>query len=168
MKRNAAAVLFLAALCLFAIWSGALSETREAVIALEGMEETIHETLFESPLGFSFWYADEWLEAHPGGDEETGGVVVGTIYSDDGMVLSMLTEEEASEYAESVAGKPEGARVQMDLYRECENSMIRFCTLIAENGQILRAAGWYALEAAEGNAKFFDRVLDSVVFTAGR
>ena len=168
MKKNAVTGFLLMMLCLLLALPAAGAETREAVIALEGMEETIEETLFESPMGFSFWYANERLEAYQGEADHAEGVVVAALYSDDYMVLSVITQEEAVEltgqYGINFAEQPADTRLQTELYLEPADGQYTFCTVIAENGQYLRAAGQYALEAAEGNAKFFGRVLDSVAF----
>ena len=168
MKKKAAMGLLCAALCLALLLSAAVSETREAAIALEGEEEIIEETLFESPSGFSFWYANDRLEAYPGERDNIEGVIVETIYSDDYMILSMITREEAEEYigdlGESIAEQPAESRAQTDVYHVLEGSRYFFLSLITENGQYLRAVGEYAQEAAEGNAKFFRQVLDSVAF----
>lgn len=157
MKKIAAALL-IAALCLPLCLTPALAETRQGVIALEGEEEPIEETLFVSPSGFSFWYASDRLEAR---QEEAGGVIVKALYSDDSMTLSMITEEDAGKLAENIIEQAASSRVQTDVYRTLEDGAYRFLTLIAENGQYLRAVGTYSQEAAEGNAKFFQRALDS-------
>ena len=145
MNKKAMTGMMILMLCLMMILAPAAAETRKGTIYLEGMEETIEETLFESPEGFSLWYANDWLEADYGVEDQIEGVVISTIYSDDYMVLS---------------------RVQTDLFRELKDSRYSFCSLVAEDGHYLLAVGQYAEEAAEGNAKFFQRVLDSVVFNA--
>ncbi len=166
MKKKAMTGFLWLILCLFLFQSVALTETRQGVIALEGQEETIEETLFESSLGFSFWYASDRLEAYQNVVHNIDGVYVEALYSDDYMILSMITEEDAEEYTEdldeNIVEKSASARVQMDVYRELEDGRYIFLTLIAENGQYFRAIGEYSQEAAEGNAKFFQRVLDSV------
>ena len=171
MKKKAVTELLSVMLCLLLILPPAMAETREGVIVLEGMEEPIEETLFESSLGFYFWYASERMEVYHGEADGIEGVVVDMIYSDDHMVLSMIPEEDAEAYAgdcgESIAEQSAGSRVQVDLPLEVENRQVSFCALIAENGQYLRAVGRYSEEAAEGNAKYFQRVLDSVTFTPG-
>ncbi len=158
-----------AMLCLTLTLSAASAETRQGVIWLEGMEEIIEETRFDSPLGFSFWYANECLEAYPGEADGLEGVVVDTIWSDDYMVLSVIAEDEAealaAEYGLTLEESEE--RTQTDLCLELKDGTYRFCSLIAEGGQYLRADGRYMQEAAEGNAKYFQRVLDSVTFEAG-
>lgn len=162
MKKKVWTGLLLTALCFLLLLPAALGETRQGVIALEGQEETIEETLYTSPLGFSFWYANERLEANP--DEADGReiVTVKALYSDDHMTLSLIPEKEAEEYVPRVAELSAASRVQMDVYRTLKNGTFTFLTVIAENGQYLRAVGQYSEEAAEGNAKFFQRVLDSV------
>ncbi len=168
MKKNILTGALIAALCLLLL-PAALGETREGVIYLEGMEEAIEETLFESPQGFSFWYAADRLEAYHGEADNIEGVVVVNPYADDYMVLSMIPREDAEEYTEdwdeSIVEMAAASRVQMDLYRELEDGRYYFLTLIAEDGHYFRAVGEYSQEAAEGVAKYFQRVLDSVAFT---
>ena len=163
--NKATARLLISLLCLALLLCTAMAETRESVIVLEGMEEKIEETLFDSPLGFSFWYAKDRLETYPGEAEGTEVVAVAALYSDDCMLLSVITPEEAEEYAADCGislTEESGARTQTDLYLKLEDGLYSFCTLIAENGKYLRAVGWYSQEAAEGNARFFRQVLDSV------
>ena len=168
MKRNAWTGLVLVTLCLMLVLPSALAETRQGIIELEGMKETIEETLFQSPQGFSFWYANDRLEAYHGSIGVTEGAIVAALYSDDYMLLSMITEEDAKEYVEDlgidIVAQAADSRVSMDIYRELEDGQYLFLALVAENGQYLSAVGQYAQEAAEGNAKFFQRVLDSVTF----
>ena len=171
MKKKTAFVLALMILLTALLLPVSQAETREATIFLEGQEEMISETLYVSPLGFSFWYADDRLEAYPGDAGDTEGVVVSALYSDDAMTLSMIPEEDAQEYVEdlgwNIAERSAGTRVQTDIYRELEDGRYYFLILIAENGKYMRAVGDYAEEAAEGNARFLSRVLDSVSFGAG-
>ena len=162
MKKKTLMGLLWLTICLILFQSAALTETRQGVIALEGMEEIIEETLFESSLGFSFWYASDRLEAHQDVVRDIDGVCVEAQYSDDYMILSMITEEEAGDLDENIVEQSASSRVRKDVYRELEDGTYSFLTLIAENGQYLRAIGEYSEEAAEGNAKFFQRVLDSV------
>ena len=166
MKNKAAVRLLSVLLCLMLSLPCALSETRQGVISLEGTEETIEETLFLSPLGFSFWYPSDHLEVY---QEETGGiegVKVANPWSDDYMVLSVISEEDAGRYADELGANivelSESSRVQLDVYRKLENGTYYFLTLIAQNGQYLSALGEYSEEAAEGNAKYFQKVLESV------
>ena len=170
MKKNVFTVLLSLMLCLLVILP-ASAQTREGVIMLEGMEEPIEETLFESPQGFSFWYANEALEAYNGEEGNMEGAIVAALWSDDFMILSVIPEEDALDYAddfdESIVDMAAAGRVQADVYRDLEDGRYYFLTLIAENGQYLRAVGEYSQEAAEGNAKYFDRVLDSVEFGTG-
>lgn len=170
MKKKTVTGMLSLWLCFLLFLPAALSEIRQEVIALEGEVESIEETFFESPLGFSFWYANDRLEADYDEADNIDGVVVRTLYSDDYMVLTMIPEDEAEEYME-VRGEPtavpsEMSRSQTDLYRVLDNGTYYFCTLISENGHYLRAVGQYYEDAAEGNAKFFDKVLDSVSFTS--
>lgn len=171
MNKKTATGIILAILCLLWALSAAGAETREGVIMLEGMEEPIEETRFESRQGFSFWYANERLEAYEGERDNIEGVIVSALYSDDYMILSMIPQEDAEEYTEdleeNIVEQAAAARVMMDVYRELEDGEYYFLTLIAENGQYFRAVGQYSQEAAEGNAKYFDRLLDNVAFASG-
>lgn len=168
MKKKSAPLL-LAALCLLLRLPAAPAETRQGSIWLEGMEEAIEETQFESPQGFSFWYANFTLTAESGTADGSDGVIVRNVYSDDYMVLSMISREEAVECAgdagADIAEQSAASRVQTDVYRELKDGQFRFLTLIAEGGRYLRASGAYAMEAADGIGKYFDRVLESVSWT---
>ena len=72
------------------------------MIALEGEEEIIEETLYENPQGFSFWYASDRLTAYDGEAGDAAGVIVKALYSDDYLILSMISKEEAEEYREGL------------------------------------------------------------------
>lgn len=157
MKRTALTAFLGILLCL--LLSAALAETRQGTISLEGMEEPIEETLYESPQGFSFWYVSDRLKAYQGEADGIEGVVVQALYSDDHMVLSIISEKDALAYIK--AQDEDAPRAQLDVYRELKNGTYHFLTLIAENGRYLRAVGRYSQEAAEGNAKFFQLALDS-------
>ena len=96
MKKSAFR-FFLSLLCLLLMVTCASGETRESVIWLEGMEETIIETKFESPEGFSFWYDADLMEADFAAADETESIRVSNIDSDDFMLLSLISQEEADE-----------------------------------------------------------------------
>ena len=154
MKKKTAAQFLWILACLLLLLSAAVAETRQGTIALEGMEETIGETLYQSPQGFSFWYADESFSVR---SEKTDGaerVIVCAVYTGESMALTKIPEEEASELTESlgmdIAEQSAASRVQIDLYRELEGTSFRFSTLIAENGEYLQASGEYSMESAEG------------------
>ena len=170
MKKKAMVLLLWTTLCLLMMLTAADAETRQGVIALEGMEETIEETRFESPQGFSFWYASEGLKAYQGEAGGMDGAVVASAYTDDYMVLSVITEEEAGQYAKElgidIEKQSASSRVQEEIYLKLEDRKFRFLTLIAEGGRYLRAAGEYAMEAAEGTGKYFQRIMGSVEWTS--
>ena len=119
MKKSAFQ-FFLSLLCLLLMVTCASGETRESVIWLEGMEETIIETKFESPEGFSFWYDADLMEADLGTVDETEGVIISSLYSDDFMFLSMISPEEADELIGDreveTAQDPETGRVTTEVY----------------------------------------------------
>ena len=162
MKMTRRIGALIAVFCLMMSVLTASAETRRGVIMLEGIEEEIEETLFESPSGFSFWYANEKLNAYEGEADGIAGVVVAALYSDDRMVLSLITEDEALKMDRNIAEESLETRVQKEISVDTRNGVCRFVTLIAENGRYLRASGRYFREAAEGNARYFSRVLDSV------
>lgn len=159
----------MAMLCLLFLPPNAVAETRKGVIWLEGMEETIEETLFESPDGFSFWYASDMLEADFGSKDDVEGIIVSNPYSYDYMLLYVISEEEAAQYAvdldENIAEQSAVSRVQAEVYCELQDGTYNFLTLIAEDGRYLCAIGAYSEEAAEGTARYFQLVLDSLAFT---
>lgn len=171
MRKRKTLISVILTLCLLLGLCGASAETRQGTIALEGMEEPIEETLYESPEGFSFWYVADSFEAYQGEAGDIEGTVVASLYSDDFMILSVIPEDEAGEYTEdmdvSIADLSAYPRVQVDVYEELENGRYTFLTLIKEDGQYLAAMGEYSMEAAEGNAKYFRKVLDSVTFSGG-
>ena len=63
-------VVLILAVPLFAA-AGAAPETRQGTILLEGMEEPITLTRFDSPLGYRFWYDAQMFAPAPF-SEETG------------------------------------------------------------------------------------------------
>lgn len=168
MKKGAARGAILA-VCLALLLFTAAAETREGVIYLEGMEEAIEETRFDSPEGFSFWVVTDGFAVDFGEDGDFEGARVRNVYSDDCMILSMITREEAEACVENLdealAEQSADGRAQVEAYCELEDGMFHFLTLIEEDGRFLRAVGEYSREAAEGTAKYFQRVLDSVAFT---
>ncbi len=62
MKKILAVILSVAMImCLSAAAESAV--TREKIIMIEGTEEIIVETLYESPLGYLLWYPADWFAA---------------------------------------------------------------------------------------------------------
>lgn len=166
MKKMTKLVLMI--LCLMMIVSGSVAETREGIIMLEGMEETVEETLFESAQGFSFWYVNDRVKAAYHEDDDIDGVVINALYSDDQMVISIISEEEIAKYAGNypvnIKELSQNSNLRLELYNVLKNGKYKFGTLIAEKGRYCLAYGSYSAEAAEGNAKFFQRILDSFRF----
>ncbi|MBO4377366.1 MAG: hypothetical protein J5889_00280 [Clostridia bacterium] len=171
MYRKAVSSLICLMLSVLMFLSPALAETREGVIVLEGEEQAIEETLLESPMGFSFWYASESFDAWTGEMDYIEGVIIESLYSDDFMILSLIPEEDAEDYAEDldedIIWMSYESRVQADIYRDLEDGRYYFLTLIADEGQYIRAVGEYSEEAAEGNARYFQKILDSIAFLPG-
>ncbi len=62
--------------CMMVLLAAALpaqAQTRESTIAIEGEQEPIMETLYESSLGFSFWYANEYFGVTEGDAAASAG-----------------------------------------------------------------------------------------------
>lgn len=160
--------LLLMILCLMIIVPTSVAETREGVIMLEGMEEAVEETLFESGQGFIFWYVNDRLNAAYYENDGIDGVVVNALYSDDQMVVSIISEDEIEKYAGNypvdIKALSQNSSIRIELYNVLKDGQYNFGTLIAEKGRYCLAYGCYSEEAAEGNAKFFQRVLDSFKF----
>ena len=168
-------MIVIAALCVAILLIPALAETtREAVIALEGMEEPIVETLYTAPAGYSFWYVGELFEVLPPAEDAPEDLVVSSRYSDDCMTLTALTEDEARALVEAYAAESgeDAAQLlsepltQIEIFWREEGTSYVFRTLIVANGRYVLADGQYAREAAEGNAKYFQRLVDTVSFEA--
>ena len=136
MNKKAVKSLICLILSLLLFLSPALAETREGVIVLEGEEQDIEETLLESPMGFSFWYANEFFDAWTGEMDYIEGVIIESLDSDDFMILSLIPEEDAEEYAEDldedIIWMSYESRVQADIYRNLEDGRYYFLTLIAD------------------------------------
>ena len=169
MKKHAV-TLCLTVLSLL-IQVSALAITRPGMIMLEGMEEPIEETLFESSQGYSFWYVSDGFSVDSQADQN-GDVTVKALYTDDYMTLSLCTPAEAAEYlADSEMKTHEPSSVshfQRELSLELKNGSFHFFILISDHGHYLKATGVYSLESAEGNAHYFQRVLDSITFRTDR
>lgn len=76
MKRFLSAIL--AALLLIGAACADEARTRESIATIEGLEETIVETLYESPQGFRVWYpADLFDVSHEDGNDYFLSAVAG-------------------------------------------------------------------------------------------
>ncbi|MBO5534745.1 MAG: hypothetical protein J6B53_04975 [Clostridia bacterium] len=149
-------------LCLLFLQSAA-AETRQGVIVLEGMEEPIEETRFESEQGFSFWVANDRFSVQ----EQTGpkaGTVIRSLYLDDSMTLMPCTPEEAEKCLTESGMALSEPRGQLELQSEYKNGAFHFITLVFDNGHFLTAEGTYSAESADGTSKYFKRILDSICF----
>ena len=170
MKKKAWMGLFLVALCLMLSLTCAPAETRQGTIYLEGQAESIEETLFASRQGFTFWYVSDQFDVYDGEWNDLEGAVVDALYLDGYgyMVLNRITEADAAAYGRNlrmdIVSQAAVSRVQQDVSWEVEDGVVRFRTVIAENGQYLIAVGAYPMEAAEGTGKYLQRALDSVAF----
>ena len=149
-------------LCLLLLCLPSAAETRQSVIAREGMEETIEETLYESPEGISFWYPSDTLTVSADG---AGRITVSAPETGAAMTLMRMTEEEAAQYKDLLdesRTEEDGNRVQADVSSEYSDGAFEFVTVLASGAEYLKASGAYPAEAADGVGKMFRRVLDSV------
>ena len=166
MKKKAALPFLFVISFLLLFLSTSSAETRQGVILLEDMENPITETLYQSQDGFSFWYVSDDFRAYHGEMENTDGDIIASLYSDDYMLLSRISEDEALEYAgelhPNIAEQSEASPLHLDVSRKPLNGKVHFQALIADKGSYLLASGEYYAEAAEGTAKYFQRVMDSV------
>ena len=170
MRKNHLARLLAILPCLTALLCGASAETRQGVIALEGMEEAIEEMLYESPQGFSFWYVPDVMEVHHGMADNVEGEIVEAVCTGDRMILSRVSEADAEACARSYGvdlPAHSDVRVQTEVYHELRDGSFHFLTLVADGGRYIRASGSCSMEAAEGIGKYFQRVVDSAAWTAG-
>jgi len=140
-------------------------QTRETVVLVEGCEETIIETLYESPQGFQIWYpADLFTAVHEDGSdffESTPGFVEAGVAITDAQTTSeyvgeMMNAEVEKAIANSavIPGEVEewklesGISVQYAeiLYGDSCNPLY----YLYENDRVFIVSCYYPLEAAEG------------------
>lgn len=175
MKKTLAIILFV----IMAVSSIALAspvQTREGVIMLEGMEEPVTETLYESVNGFSLWYpADTFAIVQENGndvirpaDASIEGVSLIIVPVDipveesEALILEatggyMPGEAEISEIAE---WQLESGLNVKSVDALCEGVINRFY-LITGHDRVYCLTATYSLEAAEG----FGARLDHIVAT---
>jgi hypothetical protein len=156
--------------------SVACAQTRESVIILEGMEEKITETLYESPDGFRLWYPEDMfrIEDFYGNDrvlpadETVEGVELIVVPVD------IPTEEAGAMIAEATGGYMEGeAEIgEIEEYSLasglevksvqvlCEGMISRFY-LITGNESVFCLTAMYPLEAAEGFGVRINAIVDT-------
>ena len=161
-------------LSLLLLLSVASAETREGVIYLEGEPEPIVETLYESPLGFSFWYDAELLTVDEGMSEDGASLIVQPVDSDLPVFLEIMVPEDPSVFPEAFlgeAGDAERSYGQTDESRE----IVWASGAAPFNGSILlgwnvvdTGAGYVTVytscpwEAAEGYGKYLDRLICTI------
>ena len=87
MKRAFALILALLLCC------AATAETREYTISIEGEPETYTETLYQSTLGFSFWYDAEALTVEEDESEGGGSLIIFPTGNDLPIYLELMTPE---------------------------------------------------------------------------
>ena len=145
-----------------------LADSRVSVITLEGEEETFTESLYVTGYGFSFWYADEWLDM-PIDDE---GVFIGDVNDDGYLELAVLAEDEAEEWIADHEGLlyAEGDSGADILYFQepGEDELVNYEALVTYGSHAVRVFGWWPVEADEGTGEFFRRAVRSISFEQER
>ena len=144
MKKKTMTVLLLAALCLALFLAPALAETRQGVIALEGQEEPIEETMFASLQGFTLWYAADRLDAYEGEMAGLEGLVVECLDTCGYMVLEIIPEAQitarSERYTSQNATAFDSLLTDADIIIDaidsvdCKAHLIRRCADHAANG----------------------------------
>ena len=162
-------------MCLVLVFCLALpcpAETRETVIYREGEAETVQEKLYASGYGFSFWYADEYLEVYEGEeythDKDQGVAVIGPgSQMDINPVSRELAEDLLDEYDVSYDLDEPYAVIPLYEGQWLKDGGVFYDKMVAVNGQYVYVFAHYPLEQAEGIAKLFDRLLETISFSAG-
>ena len=142
MKRTIILLLIL----LLAV-SPVLAETRESVIYLEGEPEPITETLYESPLGFSFWYDADALTVDESNSESGGSLMVYPTETDLPIYMELLLPDAMGETAWEFLDENEedGIEYEQD-YNEYGTELLGFQRCNDEAGII---QGFYAAASGE-------------------
>lgn len=181
MKRALAIILF-AILAVSSIAFASPVETRESVIALEGMEEPVTETLYESVNGFSIWYpADTFAIVQEHGND----VIRPADASIEGVSLIIVPVDIPVEESEALIHEATGGympgEAEISEITEwqlesglnvksvdalCEGVINRFY-LIAGSDRVYCLTATYPLEAAEGFGTRFDYIVATFEVVAG-
>lgn len=156
-------------------------QTRQTIVMMEGMEEEIQETLFDSGLGYSIWYEADRLVP----SEQYGHVTFVPVDGGEEPVISLMIvqAEIAKEQAEAFLGEAVGgyeptAEISEPVWETLENGVVigtvdameegridRFY-LVMGGDQVLCITATYPLEAAEGFGVRFDRMVKTIGFDA--
>ena len=173
MKR-----MIIALLILMLSVCGALAETRESVIYLEGEPEDVTETLYETPWGFYFWYDAELFTVDDSQSESGQSLMICPAESDLPVYLELMTPKAVGVPAERFLEVNGMDEMNEDEY-PCEAGGVLkgFADYAAFNEEILQGfyvaqAGdeWAAayincpVEAWEGYGHRLDRILQTIAF----
>lgn len=174
MKRF---LLVFCALLLFILPS--LAQTREGTIYLEGEPETVIETLYESLLGFSFWYDASSMEVDADMSEDGQSVLIGPTAEESALAyLEIMTTESVgvmtwkflelnaepgTEYEESETES--GASIHWFTRAYPGNAeLVNIFYAVDAPTQALVAAATCTLEALEGWGARFNHLMETVSF----
>ena len=175
MKKILAAILaFAMMLCAAAVEESAV--TREKIIMIEGTEEVIVETLYESPLGYRLWYPADWFTAY----HEEACDFFDAIDEEANVGVSIADQEITPEYAdETLTGEIEialanGGELVGDIrqWQLESGAIIKSAELIYGDNvnmiyyicvedKVFCVACFYTVEAAEG----FGRRIEEMIST---
>lgn len=186
-------LLLTLALLMMAMPLASAQETRTEIIMLEGMEEEIETTYFESPRGYSFWYDPQSIIPQVWGDEDGEGNDIDTfvpanpdaaspirldIYFGGGLsytldqaardTMDMLIENYGQAEAWDVSGMFEDGLLARGFYAPQGDGVMTDYFLVEANGGAFHIVLTYPLEAAEGYASRIRWMLRSFHPTAAR
>ena len=175
MKKILAVILSIAMLmCAAAAAESAV--TRETTIMIEGTEETIVETLYESPLGYRVWYPADWFAASHEGECD----FFDSVDEEANVGVSIADQQIAPEYAdETLAGEVEialanGGELVGDVREwQLESGAIVKCAelvygdafnpsyYICVEDKVFCVACFYPAEAAEGYGRRIEQMIST-------
>ena len=171
-------VIWLSILLLLCLPAGAL--TRESTIMLEGMEQPVTETLYESGLGCSFWYDASLLTVEESMSEDGKSLIVFPTESDGAIYLEIMLPEALDESFWAQAGDisdyqadttDSGLNVswlwKKASFNESFLEGIYIMTSPDDMGRCLIATTVYPMEVGEGFGKYFQKLLWSLNFDDG-
>lgn len=160
MRRMIAGLLALAVALMSAAWA----ETRETTIYVEGEPENVTQTLYESGMGFSFWYDAECLEVDDSLSEDGMGVLIAPRDTDQAVYMELMSAESvgmsAMDYLALNAG--DGVTYERELsesgaqvvgYRQTaafSDSFVQAFYVIEDASGFVAAAGTWPIEMEEG------------------
>ena len=170
--------LFVLLFALLLCSAPALAETREAEIMIEGELESVVETLYQSNLGFYFWYDAEQMEADGSMSESGESLLVSPLQSDLPIYLEIMTPDAVEmlpwKFLE-INAKPHitynkdvtesGAEIYW-FSKQAEHAKNTVLSFYAVNGteDFVVAAATCPMEAMEGWGERFIRLVRTIGF----